>query len=243
MNTIVENLAYIHKRIKMVCESSGRAESDVRLLLATKTVAPERIKIALDCGETLIGENKIQELRDKDSELKDYLVERHFIGHLQTNKIKDVLKYASCIQSVDRLDLAQKLDQRLQYEGRSIDILVQVNTSFEDSKFGVAPDEAINLIKHIALYDTLNIKGLMTIGILSSDNESVRKCFRLLKEIQLKTIAENINRVDMNVLSMGMSGDFEAAIEEGSTMLRVGTSVFGSRIYPDSFYWNEQIGK
>lgn len=243
MNTIVENLAYIHKRIKMVCESSGRAESDVRLLLATKTVAPERIKIALDCGETLIGENKIQELRDKDSELKDYPVERHFIGHLQTNKIKDVLKYASCIQSVDRLGLAQKLDQRLQYEGRSIDILVQVNTSFEDSKFGVAPDEAINLIKHIALYDTLNIKGLMTIGILSSDNESVRKCFRLLKEIQLKTIAENINRVDMNVLSMGMSGDLEAAIEEGSTMLRVGTSVFGSRIYPDSFYWNEQIGK
>lgn len=243
MNTIVENLAYIHNRIKMVCESSGRAESDVRLLLATKTVAPERIKIALDCGETLIGENKIQELRDKDSELNDYPVERHFIGHLQTNKIKDVLKYASCIQSVDRLDLAQKLDQRLLYEGRSIDILVQVNTSFEDSKFGVAPDEAINLIKHIALYDTLNIKGLMTIGILSSDNESVRKCFRLLKEIQLKTIAENINRVDMNVLSMGMSGDFEAAIEEGSTMLRVGTSVFGSRIYPDSFYWNEQIGK
>ncbi|QIK60297.1 YggS family pyridoxal phosphate-dependent enzyme [Dysgonomonas sp. HDW5A] len=243
MNTIVENLAYIHKRIKMVCESSGRAESDVRLLLATKTVAPERIKIALDCGETLIGENKIQELRDKDSELKDYPVERHFIGHLQTNKIKDVLKYASCIQSVDRLDLAQKLDQRLQYEGRSIDILVQVNTSFEDSKFGVAPDEAINLIKHIALYDTLNIKGLMTIGILSSDNESVRKCFRLLKKIQQKVIAEHIDRVDMNVLSMGMSGDFEAAIEEGSTMLRVGTSVFGSRIYPDSFYWNEQIGK
>ncbi len=243
MNTIVENLAYIHKRIKMVCESSSRAESDVRLLLATKTVAPERIKIALDCGETLIGENKIQELRDKDSELKDYPVERHFIGHLQTNKIKDVLKYASCIQSVDRLDLAQKLDQRLQYEGRSIDILIQVNSSFEDSKFGVAPDEAINLIKHIVLYDTLNIKGLMTIGILSSDNESVRKCFRLLKEIQLKTIAENINRVDMDVMSMGMSGDFEAAIEEGSTMIRVGTSVFGSRIYPDSFYWNEQIGK
>ena len=243
MNTIVENLAYIHNRIKMVCESSDRGESDVRLLLATKTVAPERIKIALDCGETLIGENKIQELRDKDSELKDYPVERHFIGHLQTNKIRDVLKYASCIQSVDRLDLAQKLDQRLQYEGRSIDILIQVNSSFEDSKFGVAPDEAINLIKHIALYDTLNIKGLMTIGILSSDNESVRKCFRLLKEIQLKTIAENINRVDMDVMSMGMSGDFEAAIEEGSTMIRVGTSVFGSRIYPDSFYWNEQIGK
>lgn len=243
MNTIVENLAYIHSRIKAVCKSSGRDKSDVRLLLATKTVTPDKIKIALDCGESLIGENKIQELRDKDPELRDCSVERHFIGHLQTNKIKDVLKYASCIQSVDRLDLAQKLDQRLQYEGRSMDILVQVNTSFEDSKFGVAPDEAIALIKNIAQYDTLNIKGLMTIGILSSDNESVRKCFRLLKVIQQQTISQNIDNVDMDVLSMGMSGDFEAAIEEGSTMLRVGTSVFGSRIYPDSFYWNEQIGK
>lgn len=243
MNTIAENLAYIHSRIKAVCQSSGRDESDVRLLLATKTVDPDKIKIALDRGESLIGENKIQELRDKDSDLRDCSVERHFIGHLQTNKIKDVLKYASCIQSVDRVDLAQKLDQRLQYEGRSMDILIQVNTSFEDSKFGVAPDEAIALIRNIAQYDTLKIKGLMTIGILSSDNESVRKCFRLLKAIQQQTISQNIDRVGMDVLSMGMSGDFEAAIEEGSTMLRVGTSVFGSRIYPDSFYWNEEIGK
>lgn len=243
MNTIADNLAYIHNRIKKACELSNRVESDVRLLLATKTVSPERIKIALDCGEKLIGENKIQELRDKDIELQGRSVERHFIGHLQTNKIKDVLKYASCIQSVDRIDLAQKLDQRLQYEGRSIDILIQVNTSFEDSKFGVLPDDAIGLIKQVAKYDTLNIKGLMTIGILSSNNESVRKCFWLLKEIQQKTIGENIDRVDMAVLSMGMSGDFEAAIEEGSTMIRVGTSIFGTRIYPDSFYWNEQTGK
>lgn len=243
MNTISENLTYIHSRIKAACQSSNRAENDIRLLLATKTVTPERIKIALDCGETLIGENKIQELRDKDPMLKDYSIERHFIGHLQTNKIKDVLKYASCIQSVDRLDLAQKLDQRLQYEGRSMDILIQVNTSFEDSKFGISPNEAIHLIKQVAQYDTLNIKGLMTIGILSSDNESVRKCFRLLKEVQQKAITENINRVDMSVLSMGMSTDFEMAIEEGSTMVRIGTSVFGSRIYPDSFYWNEQSGK
>lgn len=243
MNTIADNLAYIHNRIKKACELSNRVESDVRLLLATKTVSPERIKIALDCGEKLIGENKIQELRDKDIELQGRSVERHFIGHLQTNKIKDVLKYASCIQSVDRIDLAQKLDQRLQSEGRSIDILIQVNTSFEDSKFGVLPNDAIGFIKQVAKYDTLNIKGLMTIGILSSNNESVRKCFRLLKEIQQKTIGENIDRVDMAVLSMGMSGDFESAIEEGSTMIRVGTSIFGTRIYPDSFYWNEQTGK
>lgn len=239
MDTIIKNLSYIHDRIKIACESVNRDANEVKLLLATKTVTPDKIKVALDCGETLIGENKIQELRDKDEALKGYDVERHFIGHLQTNKIKDVLKYATCIQSIDRIDLAQKLDQRLQYEGRSMDVLVQVNTSFEESKFGVSPDEALELIKEVAKYDTLKIKGLMTIGILSSDNESVRKCFRLLKKVQEEAMSENISGVSMNTLSMGMSGDFEAAIEEGATILRIGTAVFGPRIYPDSYYWDE----
>lgn len=239
MDTIIKNLSYIHDRIKIACESVNRDANEVKLLLATKTVTPDKIKVALDCGEALIGENKIQELRDKDEALKAYDVERHFIGHLQTNKIKDVLKYATCIQSVDRIDLAQKLDQRLQYEGRSMDVLVQVNTSFEESKFGVSPDKALELIKEVAKYDTLKIKGLMTIGILSSDNESVRKCFRLLKKVQEEAIAENISGVSMNTLSMGMSGDFEAAIEEGATILRIGTAVFGPRIYLDSYYWDE----
>lgn len=191
-------------------------------------------------GETIIGENKVQELKEKFDALKDIPHQTHYIGHLQTNKIKDVIKYAGCIQSVDRLDLAQKLDQRLQREGRSIDIMIQVNTSYEESKFGVSPLGAIPLAKEIARYDTLKVKGLMTIGLFSTEREKVRKCFQLLKRIQ-KEIAElNLPGFDIQQLSMGMSGDLETAVEEGSTMIRVGTAVFGSRIYPDSYYWNEK---
>lgn len=239
METIVNNLRVIHRRIEAACRSVGRDPAEVRLLLATKTVPAERIRVALEQGETLIGENKLQELRDKDAGLAGCGVERHFIGHLQTNKIKDVLKYASCIQSVDRLDLAQKLDQRLRYEGRSIDILVQVNTSFEESKFGASPEDALALVKEIARYDTLKIRGLMTIGLLSADREAVRRCFRLLSTIRQQVMDEEIDRVGMEVLSMGMSGDLETAIEEGSTMVRVGTAIFGERTRPDSEFWNE----
>lgn len=242
MNIINENLKSVHDRIEKACALSNRYASDIKLLLATKTVAPERIKIALESGEALIGENKVQELRDKYEELRDFdlNIEKHFIGYLQTNKIKDVLKYVTCVQSVDRIDLVQKLDKRLLYEGRSLDILIQVNTSYEESKFGVSPEGVIDLIKNTSHYDTLKIKGLMTIGLLSSDKESVRKCFRLLKNIQKQVIEENIKGVDMSVLSMGMSGDFETAIEEGATILRVGSAVFGNRVYPND-YWDNHL--
>lgn len=240
MHKIRENLAVVHQRIDRACKSSGRSPEEVSLLLATKTVSAENIKIALQMGETIIGENKVQELKEKFDALKDIPHQTHYIGHLQTNKIKDVIKYAGCIQSVDRLDLAQKLDQRLQREGRSIDIMIQVNTSYEESKFGVSPLGAIPLAKEIARYDTLKVKGLMTIGLFSTEREKVRKCFQLLKRIQ-KEIAElNLPGFDIQQLSMGMSGDLEMAVEEGSTMIRVGTAVFGSRIYPDSYYWNEK---
>lgn len=239
MDRIRENLSIIHKRIEVACKRANRNVDDVRLLLATKTVPAEKIAFALECGETLIGENKAQELKEKKDILSSFNYECHFIGHLQTNKIKDVLKYVTCIESVDRRDLAEKLDQRLQYEGRVIDILIQVNTSFEDSKFGIDPTNSILFIKDLAKYDTLKIKGLMTIGEFSSENKKVRKCFQLLKRIQQQIIEENIPNVEMRILSMGMSGDLEIAIEEGSTIVRVGTAIFGQRIYPDSYYWNE----
>lgn len=151
------------------------------------------------------------------------------------------MKYVNCIESVDRLDLVQRLDHRLQTEGRSLDILIQVNTSHENSKFGIEPQQALPFIKEVAKYDTLNIKGLMTIGLFSAENEKVRKCFRLLKEIKERVIAEDILNVKMHELSMGMSGDMETAIEEGATIIRVSTAIFGERIYPDSYYWNESI--
>ncbi len=239
MSTIIENLAVIKQRIKSACDQCGRDESSVKLLLATKTVSAENIKIALQQGETLIGENKVQELKEKFEALKDTPHKTHFIGHLQTNKIKEVLKYADCIQSVDRLELAQKLNQRLQYEGRSMAVLIQVNTSAEESKFGIAPENAVQLVKAVAAMDAIRIKGLMTIGIFSAETEKVRKCFRLLKNIQSQITGLKLPNVAMDELSMGMSGDLEAAIAEGATIVRVGTAVFGKRIHPDSYYWNE----
>lgn len=237
---ILQNIAIIQERINNACKESNRNPDEVKLLLATKTVPAERIKIALQAGHTLIAENKVQELKEKYEVLKEIPHTNHFIGHLQTNKIKDLLKYGvSCIQSLDRLDLAEKLQQRLQFENKTIEVLIQVNTSFEESKFGVNPENAIELLKQVAPLETLKIKGLMTIGLFSAETEKVRKCFRLLKDIQQQIIALNIPNVEMQELSMGMSGDLETAIAEGATIIRVGTAIFGQRIYPDSYYWNE----
>lgn len=239
---ILKNIAYIQDRIKNACIKSNRNTDEVKLLLATKTVAAQRIKIALRAGYTLMAENKVQELKEKYGELKEIPHTNHFIGHLQTNKIKDLLKYnVSCIQSLDRLDLAEKLHRRLQLENKTMEVLIQVNTSFEASKFGVLPNRALELVKQVSQFETLKIKGLMTIGLFSAETEKVRKCFRLLKDIQQQIIALNIPKVEMRELSMGMSGDMETAIEEGATIIRVGTAIFGQRIYPDSYYWNENI--
>jgi len=239
MESIISNLKIIRYRMKHACEKTNRNPEDVRLLLATKTVDSEHINFALQQGETLIGENKVQELKQKCNAVKDLNPEIHFIGHLQSNKIKDVLKWASCIESIDRASVAQKLQQRLALEEKSIDVYIQVNTSFEESKFGVSPDQTIELVKQVAKFKNIHIKGLMTIGLLSSESTEIRKCFRLLKQLQEEINTLNIPNVDMNELSMGMSGDLEIAIEEGATIIRVGTAIFGERIYPDSYYWNE----
>jgi len=240
---ILNNLNVILDRIEKACLKSNRNPDEVKLLLATKTVSSEKIKVALQANQKLIAENKVQELKEKFDNLKDIPHTNHFIGHLQTNKIKDVLKYdVSCIQSVDRLDLAEKLQQRLTFENKTIEVLIQVNTSNEESKFGIQPENTIELVRQIAQFDRLKIKGLMTIGLFSSETEKVRKCFQILKSIQQEIIKQNIPNVEMNELSMGMSGDLETAIEEGATIVRVGTAIFGQRMYPDSYYWNENKG-
>jgi len=237
---ILHNLEIINDRIKTACEKAGRNKDEIRLLLATKTVSAEHIKTALENGYPLIAENKVQELKEKYEALKDTPHENHFIGHLQTNKIKDILRYdVVCVQSLDRLDLAEKLHQRLLSEGKTIEVLIQVNTSDEESKFGVHPEEAVELTRKIAEFTTLKIKGLMTIGLFSAETEKVRQCFKILKNLQQEIISQNIPNVEMKELSMGMSGDLETAIEEGATIVRVGTAVFGARVYPDSYYWNE----
>ena len=237
--SIVHNLKTIHARIEAACEKSGRSADEVRLLLATKTVDSEQIIFALQQGESLIGENKVQELKQKCEAIAVCNPEVHFIGHLQTNKIKEVIKWASCIESIDRLNLAEKLHERLLSENKSINVYIQVNTSYEESKFGVAPEKALQLIEVVSKFKTIQIKGLMTIGLFSSEPEKVRKCFRLLKKIQKDAMALNLPGVSLEELSMGMSGDLEIAIEEGATIVRVGTAIFGERIYPDSYYWDE----
>lgn len=240
-DSIVENLKVILQRIESACLKSNRNPDEVRLLLATKTVSADLIKVAIEAGQTLIAENKVQEVKEKYESLASIAHESHFIGHLQSNKIKDLLKCGiSCIQSLDRLDLAQKLHQRLLFENKTMDVMIQVNTSNELSKFGVHPDHAIELIQQVSELGTLKIKGLMTIGLFSAEPEEVRPCFQLLKAIQQKAIALKIPNVEIKELSMGMSGDLETAIEEGATIVRVGTAIFGQRIHPDSYYWNEK---
>lgn len=236
MSEIVHNLALIKTRIATACAQSARNPSEVKLLLATKTVPVDKIIVALNAGELLIGENKVQELKDKFEALEKVPHKTHFIGHLQSNKIKEVIKYADCIQSVDRYSLAEKIQKRLEYENKSIDIFIQVNTSYEQSKFGIEPEKATELALQLRSMDRLNIKGLMTIGIFSAEAEHVRKCFQLLKRIQTEMFERDI---PVHQLSMGMSSDLETAIKEGATLIRVGSAIFGKRLYPDSYYWNE----
>ena len=235
--SIKENLEQVRQNIANAATKAGKKPDDIILVMATKTVEPERIREAIRAGGHIVAENKVQEALKKYEVLKNEDAEWHFIGHLQTNKIKDVLKFADIIHSVDRLSLAEKLDQRLQQEGRSLDILVQVNTSHEESKYGVAPEEALSLVKQTARYDTLKIHGLMTIGLFTKDEVKIRKCFKVLKEINDNIVKEGIDRVDMKYLSMGMSGDYQIAIEEGANMVRIGTAIFGARNTPDAYYW------
>lgn len=243
MNDIENNLFKIKERIEAACKKSGRNTDEVKLLLATKTVPPQKIISAIEAGFPLIGENKVQEFKEKFEALKNIPHSNHFIGHLQSNKIKDLLKcQVTCIQSIDRLSLAEKLNQRLLLENRTMEVLIQVNTSGEQSKFGIPPQNAIELVKQVAQLPALKIRGLMTIGLFSAETEKVRHCFRLLKSLQTKISEINIPNVLMKELSMGMSSDLETAIEEGATMVRVGTAIFGKRSKPDSYYWNEHAG-
>jgi len=236
-----QNILNIKKRIQSACLLSGRDPAEVKLLLATKTVSTQRISEALLAGETLIAENKIQELKEKFHPLSAIPHTNHFIGHLQTNKVKDLLKYnVSCLQSLDNMDLAHKLNNRLSLEDKKMDVLIQVNTSAEQSKFGLLPQELASFVEEVSTLEHLQVKGLMTIGLFTQDPLKIRPCFSLLKELQQQIAAENIPGVQMHELSMGMSGDLEIAIQEGATIIRVGTAIFGKRATPDSYYWNEK---
>ncbi|MBN8735067.1 MAG: YggS family pyridoxal phosphate-dependent enzyme [Xanthomonadales bacterium] len=240
-NTVEEfrrHLAEVHARIAAACAKAGRDPATVRLLPVSKTVSEERIRNAYAAGCRTLGENKVQEAHRKWQAMADLSDLRWFIiGHLQTNKAKLVAEFASEFQALDSLRVAEALDRRLQSLGRPLDVLVQVNTSNEDSKFGLPPEEVEAFVKQLPVFASLRVRGLMTLALFSDNAAKVRPCFVRLRELRDRLRQSAPDGIAMNALSMGMSGDYELAIEEGSTIVRVGQAIFGARKTPDNAYW------
>lgn len=233
-----EHLAQVHARIAAACARAGRDPASVRLLPVSKTVPEARIRNAYAAGCRVLGENKVQEAHRKWQALADLPdLSWAIIGHLQTNKAKLVAEFASEFQALDSLRVAAVLDRHLQALGRTLDILVQVNTSGEASKFGLAPDAVEGFLAQLPAYPALHVRGFMTLALFSSDAAKVRPCFVLLREIRERMCQSAPQGAALKELSMGMSGDFEWAIEEGATIVRVGQAIFGARKVPDSAYW------
>lgn len=226
---ITANLEDVRARVAHAAAAADREPDEITLLLATKTMPADRVAAAIRAGARVIGENKVQELAEKDGLLADLPCERHFIGHLQTNKVNQVLRYVSCVQSVDRIELADRMQHRLETLDRTVDVLIQVNVSGEDSKSGVSPTDAPDIAREIARRDRLRITGLMTIGLRSDDPEAIRPGYRSLRTTAERIADDDLDGVGMTVLSMGMSADLHVAIAEGATMVRVGSGVFGAR--------------
>lgn len=232
MENIKDNVLSIRERIHEACIKANRPSSAVKLLLATKTLSPEIILHAFSLGERLIGENRAQELVEKYDALKIVDHQTHFIGHLQSNKIKSVIDKVSCIESVDSVSLAEKINARLVEQKLVMNVFVEVNTSGEISKHGCKPEALIDIVGKIAELPALHICGLMTIGALSDDTKKVRECFALLRNLSEKVNEQHFPGVCMQELSMGMSSDFELAIAEGATEVRIGSAIFGKRPAP-----------
>ena len=235
---MAENLRAIQDRIAAACRRVGRDPGEVELLPVSKTVPAERLRLAYVAGARKLGENKVQEAREKAQALSDLADLRWaVIGNLQTNKAKYVARFAHEFHALDRLKVAEELDRRLQKEGRSLDVYVQVNSSGEASKFGLAPEDVLGFAKELPAYSSLRVRGLMTLALFSSELDRVRRCFVVMRELQDRLRQNAPGGLSFDQLSMGMSGDFEVAIEEGATVVRVGQSIFGARALPDSHYW------
>ena len=238
-HAIEQNIHQVEERISRACRKAGRAPNEVQVILATKTVQPERILEAAKLGYTIVGENRIQEARRKIKQMGEHATELewHYIGHMQSNKVNKVVPVVSMVQSIDRIKIVQKMTRRLKKVDKTMDILIQINTSGEDSKYGVRPAEATTFVEKVSEYERLNVKGLMTIGLFSNDWPKVRKGFAQLRQHRDAIAARNIADIQMEHLSMGMTNDFELAIEEGATIVRIGRAIFGERDTPDSYYW------
>ena len=224
-----ERLASIRERIRAAAEGAGRDPAEVRLVAVSKTVDVDRIREAVDAGVEILGENYFQEAREKIDALADTGVSWHFIGHLQSNKAKYVVRGFDLIHSVDRLKLARELDRQAEKVGRVQPILIQVNLAGEASKSGVSGDRLMDLVREVARLPHLSIQGLMTMPPFFDAPERVRPYFAELRRKRDEIREAGIEGVAMDELSMGMTGDFEAAVAEGATLVRIGTAIFGER--------------
>ena len=226
--SLADNIIKIKQRIEKACQKVGRSPEEITLVAVTKTVGIDAIKHALSCGIQHIGENRVQEAEQKFAQIGEKAT-WHLIGHLQTNKVKKALEIFDVIHSVDSLHLAEEINKRAIQMQREIQCLVEVKTSEEATKFGASPEGTIELIQQIAQFPGIRIQGLMTIGAFLPDPEQVRPCFQVLRELRDEVERTGIDRVTMKYLSMGMTNDFEVAIEEGANMIRVGRAIFGER--------------
>lgn len=232
------NIAAVQARIAAACLRAGRDPAQVRLLPVSKTKPEASLRLAHAAGCRMLGENKVQEAHHKWEALQDLAdLQWSVIGHLQTNKAKLMARFATEFQALDSLRLAEALDRRLQDQGRGLDVFVQVNTSGEASKYGLAPEDVPAFVQALPAFSALRVRGLMTLALFSSEAERVRRCFALLRSLRERLRQSAPAGIALDGLSMGMSGDFEIAIEEGATVVRVGQAIFGARPLPDSHYW------
>ena len=227
---ITENLEQVRKNIDEACRMAGRDPKEVTLIAVSKTKPVSMLKEAYDAGARCFGENKVQEIMDKHPQLPED-IQWHMIGHLQRNKVKYIVDKVSMIHSVDSLRLAQTIEQEAAKHNVCVPVLLEVNVAQEESKFGLKMDEVLPLIETIADFPHIKVQGLMTIAPYVENAEDNRDFFRQLKKLSVDIEAKNINNVSMSVFSMGMTGDYQVAVQEGATMVRVGTGIFGERNY------------
>ena len=224
-----QNLADVLERLDNALTKTGKTRDDIILLAATKTVDSETINYAISKGIVYIGENKVQELLSKENDISE--CHRHFIGHIQTNKVKDIINKVEMIHSVDSLKLAKEISKQAVKNQKTMNILLEVNIAGEESKWGFTVEETEQAVREISQLPNLKIKGLMAIPPVCNDAEENRQYFRLMKKLFVDIRAKNIDNSSMDILSMGMSDDFDVAVSEGANLIRLGTALFGKRIY------------
>ncbi|MFH1939630.1 MAG: YggS family pyridoxal phosphate-dependent enzyme [bacterium] len=226
METIKNNLEVINEKIKKAALKANRNPQEIKLVAVTKTATIEQIKEAISAGVKIIGENKVQEGKEK-YQILSADIEWHLVGHLQTNKVKYAIEIFDFIHSVDSIKLAKEIDRRSLQFGMITNVLVEVNVSGEETKYGIKSEEVEPFLKEISEFSRIKVRGLMTITPIAEDKEEVRPYFRKLRELSKEIKSKNIKNVKMDYLSMGMTDDFEVAIEEGANMVRIGRGIFG----------------